>query len=415
MGRGKLSLKATIRLTLLLVASSVILTAAGLFGAIRSRDQANAAMQQATAIGQLAAGDLLWQLRRQPQAATTDWVNRAAGWPRIHSVAILQDNGVLSANAAHPPTAVEIRLARQFNTPTTILLNRQDAKGLPLAMQVQPLASSQLNMKLLLTLSVIPDAAASISWSFFLPVAVMGLIGMCIGILWLTHEVVRPIEMLSKVGADATLASQLSEPTGTLRYKELSQLAQSLRCLHVNLDQWRNKVDQLERSFDSRVEEETRKIAKTLKRTQREMWRDPLTGLHNRRMLTENCPKILDEQVQASHDVSLVMLDVDHFKTLNDTLGHMAGDEMLQFLAQLLKQAIRREDVAVRYGGDEFLLLLPGVPVGDAEQIARRVVDLFRQHAKLLADLNPKPSLSAGVASVAVTGATTVEELDASG
>lgn len=412
MGRGKLSLKATIRLTLLLVASSVILTASALFGGIRSRDQAASASQQAGTIGEMAAEDLLYQLRHDPQMPLADWIKRAAAWPRVHGVAILQDNSLLAGDSDRVLTPERVRVGRHYNVPTMHWLDQQDTAGHPLAMQIQPVPSSQLNMKLLLAIAVIPDAEmASVSWGFFLPVAITGLLGVCIGILWLTHEVVRPIEMLSRIGTQETLAAQLNEPTGVLRYKELTQLAQSLRCLHVNLDQWRTKVDHLERSFDSRVEEQTRKIAKTLQRTQREMWRDPLTGLHNRRMLTENCPKILDEQIQARHDVSLVMLDVDHFKTLNDTLGHMAGDQTLQFLAELLKQAIRREDVAIRYGGDEFLLLLPGVPIDDAEQIAQRVVQLFRQHTRMLVDLDPKPSLSAGVASVAITGATTVEEL----
>jgi diguanylate cyclase (GGDEF)-like protein len=128
-------------------------------------------------------------------------------------------------------------------------------------------------------------------------------------------------------------------------------------------------------------------------------------------MLEENGTKLLEEKRREGGDFSMVMFDVDHFKTLNDTLGHMAGDEMLQFVAQLLKQAVRREDFAVRYGGDEFQLLLPGLSAAAAEQIAQRVVSLFGQHSKLLINLDPKPSLSAGVASLATTNAKDIAEL----
>lgn len=412
MGRGKLSLKATIRLTLLLVAASVILTAAALFGAIRHRDRNVIATQQALVIAELAAADLQSQLHRQPGLGAEAWLDRAAAWPAVEGVALLQDNGLLAAAAAEPPPPDVVRLAQQYAASTMIWLPQRSVEGDPLALQIQPLPARGLNMKLVLVLAIRPDRAAGLaSWGFFLPLGIIGLLGVCIGILWLSHEVVRPIEMLSTLGSDESKALTLTEPTGASRYAELARLAQTMRCLHVNLDQWRHKVDQLERSFDQRVEQETRKMQRTLQRTQREMWRDPLTGLYNRRMLTENGQRLLVEQREARSDMSVMMFDVDHFKTLNDTLGHMAGDEMLQFVAQLIKQAVRREDFAIRYGGDEFLVLLPGVPVGDAEQIAARVVALFRQHAKLLRDLDPKPSLSAGVASLAITHAQSMEEL----
>ncbi len=159
------------------------------------------------------------------------------------------------------------------------------------------------------------------------------------------------------------------------------------------------------------MEEETRKINQTLRRAQRETCRDPLTGLHNRRTLEANGERLFEEQRRSGGDFSIVMFDVDHFKALNDALGHMAGDETLRLIAQLLKQAIRREDFAVRYGGDEFQLLLPGLTIGEAEQVAQRVVSLFAQHAKLLVHLDTRPSLSAGVASLWATGARDIAEL----
>jgi diguanylate cyclase (GGDEF)-like protein len=412
MGRGKLSLKATIRLTMLLVAASVILTAAALFGAMRHQERRTFATQRAATIADLAGRDLVWQIGADARMPLTQWFERAAAWPCIEGLALLREGHAPLVHAPEPLAASLLAAANNRAGQAFTWTTAPPVAGKHLAIQTQIINAPELHARLLLALRLSnePPAMAA-TWQFFAPLGMIGLVGVCIGILWLSHEVVRPIEMLAKVGTDNSLAGELIEPTSASRYAELASLAQTLRCLHINLDQWRSKADQLEKSFDKRVAEETRKINQTLQRTKREMWRDPLTGLYNRRMLEENGPRLFDEQRSSGGDFSMIMLDVDHFKTLNDTLGHMAGDEMLQFVAQLLKQAIRREDYAVRYGGDEFQLLLPGVAIGEAAQIAERVVSLFRQHSKLLISLDPKPSLSAGVTSLAVCHARDLPDL----
>ncbi len=412
MGRGTLSLKATIRLTMMLVAWSVILTAAALFGAMRHQDLYAFATQQAATVADLAATDLLWYVRNNPDAPLGDWLKRMSHWPAVQGLVLLEDGRPPLVDAPAPLSAELLSAGRAGSGPSFRWMQAAAEDGKHLAIQVQPIEADGLRAKLLLALRLSNEPRAfPVSWRFFAPLAMMGLLGLCIGILWLSHEVVRPIEMLAKMGSNGSAAEPFVAPTSASRYAELATLAQTLRCLHVDLDQWRSKADKLEKSLDQRVEEETRRINQTLQRTKRETWRDPLTGLYNRRMLEENGEKLIEEQYRLEVDLSLVMFDVDHFKTLNDTLGHMAGDEMLHFIAQLLKQVIRREDFAVRYGGDEFLLLLPGVAAEQAQQIAVRVITLFRQHTKLLSHLDPKPSLSAGVASLAMTRARDMTEM----
>jgi diguanylate cyclase (GGDEF)-like protein len=102
---------------------------------------------------------------------------------------------------------------------------------------------------------------------------------------------------------------------------------------------------------------------------------------------------------EAGDDLALIMIDVDYFKSLNDTLGHRAGDEVIRFVGELLRQCVREEDLAIRYGGDEFLLVLPGLNAAMATKVADRIVKLFGQQARLLA-VEPKPGMSAGVASL---------------
>lgn len=100
---------------------------------------------------------------------------------------------------------------------------------------------------------------------------------------------------------------------------------------------------------------------------------DPLTGLSNRRSLDEDLVRRLDEWRRNRTPLSLLFLDVDHFKQLNDAHGHQAGDLMLQEVARVLKADLREMDLASRYGGEEFAVLLPDTTLEDAEQVAERL------------------------------------------
>lgn len=106
--------------------------------------------------------------------------------------------------------------------------------------------------------------------------------------------------------------------------------------------------------------------------------RDPLTGLFNRRHMEETLERELGRARRVRGVLSVLMLDLDHFKRFNDTSGHQAGDLMLRELASLLQARTRREDVACRYGGEEFILILPGM----ALEIARRRGEELRQAAR---------------------------------
>lgn len=94
--------------------------------------------------------------------------------------------------------------------------------------------------------------------------------------------------------------------------------------------------------------------------------RDPLTGLYNRRYLEEAIELEFAKAERADTPISVIMADVDHFKRLNDTYGHDTGDMVLRQVALSFGQVIRKGDVACRYGGEEFLILLPGLPADEA-------------------------------------------------
>ena len=100
---------------------------------------------------------------------------------------------------------------------------------------------------------------------------------------------------------------------------------------------------------------------------------DPLTGLLNRRYLEERLNEELNRSRRYNYSMSFLMIDIDDFKNYNDVNGHQAGDQALQITAHVLKAELRLEDVACRYGGEEFCILLPQTPITEAAAIAERI------------------------------------------
>ncbi len=101
--------------------------------------------------------------------------------------------------------------------------------------------------------------------------------------------------------------------------------------------------------------------------------RDPLTGLFNRRYLDETLPRELQRAVRQHQSVGVIMLDIDHFKQCNDTYGHDAGDTVLQAVGRFLQDHTRGADLVCRYGGEEFILILPGATLDHTRQRAEEI------------------------------------------
>jgi len=100
---------------------------------------------------------------------------------------------------------------------------------------------------------------------------------------------------------------------------------------------------------------------------------DALTGLHNRRWLDQHLPRLVARHVRAGRPLSLLLLDIDHFKRFNDELGHAAGDAVLATVAQTVSVQVRPTDLAARYGGEELVVVLPDTPLEGGRVAAERV------------------------------------------
>ncbi len=131
---------------------------------------------------------------------------------------------------------------------------------------------------------------------------------------------------------------------------------------------------------------------------------DPLTGLFNRRYLNECLEGIFSAAKRNQQPVGMILFDIDHFKKINDVAGHQAGDRVLQALGNLFNNSIRKEDLAFRIGGEEFLIIMPGSSLEDTGQRAEEIC----QRAEALTDILPVVSyhvtLSAGVAAYPIHG-----------
>jgi diguanylate cyclase len=134
----------------------------------------------------------------------------------------------------------------------------------------------------------------------------------------------------------------------------------------MHLHEARRQVRSSEQGLQQRLTE-----IQTLQHQLREQAnRDALTGLYNRRYLDATLDRELARSQRDRQPLSVMLIDIDHFKRINDTLGHPAGDEVLRQTAHLLNGLTRSSDIACRYGGEEFLLALPGMPLAKAQTIA---------------------------------------------
>jgi len=166
----------------------------------------------------------------------------------------------------------------------------------------------------------------------------------------------------------------------------------------------RTRAEEELRALNARLQAQLEANTALQARLRDEAIRDPLTGLFNRRYLHETLARDVAQAARAGRPVALAMIDIDHFKSLNDRFGHQTGDRALQVLGDLLRAGTRTEDVACRYGGEEFVVVLAGVSLVEAYQ---RAEQWRREFERLHVDHDGesvRATLSVGVAAYPVDG-----------
>ncbi len=165
------------------------------------------------------------------------------------------------------------------------------------------------------------------------------------------------------------------------------------------LRQQRCDLATLHEEIRQRVAHRTDALERTIGTLRHQATRDALTGLFNRRFLDTYLPQVVRRCIEQKCDVTLVMADLDHFKLLNDTLGHAAGDELLRTVGQLIRSTVRGEDAPFRVGGDEFVVVMPASSAAHGRALAERISSLVNALGRTY-KLPNRPGLSFGVACI---------------
>lgn len=187
------------------------------------------------------------------------------------------------------------------------------------------------------------------------------------------------------------------EELATLDSTNISPLIDCVRETLHDLKSQRSEVAAIEAEMRQRVANRTDALERALSSLRYQATRDPLTGLFNRRFLDQYLPQAVERHHAEKADLCLLMIDVDNFKVLNDTLGHAAGDELLKSIGQIIRSTTRGEDVGFRCGGDEFVVLIPSCGPDAGQVMAERLGSLVDALAKTIRVPAP-PRLSIGLA-----------------
>ncbi len=160
--------------------------------------------------------------------------------------------------------------------------------------------------------------------------------------------------------------------------KELSK-ANDLSSLNIVLDKMLNAIKKITKSGGnlnkhiSTSSEELNYLRKKLEKAQQASETDVLTGLANRRKFEKKLSYETKKSLKEKTPLSLIMVDIDHFKMVNDNFGHLTGDSVLKTLAALFKRQLKGKDLASRFGGEEFMLMLPETSLEDAFTVAKNL------------------------------------------
>jgi diguanylate cyclase len=175
------------------------------------------------------------------------------------------------------------------------------------------------------------------------------------------------------VGSATSYSESLADVTSKLGQ---SKDRDSLRAIVESLVQSAQEMKQSNEALEARLnasKQEINQLQENLDAVRTESLTDPLTGLSNRKFFDDALGKAISGANERSEPLALVMTDVDHFKSFNDTWGHLTGDQVLRLVAMSVKQNVKGQDIAARYGGEEFAIVLPNTVLRSALTVADHI------------------------------------------
>jgi len=224
-------------------------------------------------------------------------------------------------------------------------------------------------------------------------------LGLSLGLalsLGLERQVVGPVRLLRDISRRMG-EGDLNARVPPLKGREFSELSESFNKMAGSLKAERENLEKT-------VEERTRELREANARLEKLAVTDGLTGLYNHRRFQETLVQEVARADRSGHPMAVLMVDVDHFKVFNDSMGHPAGDELLRRLAHVLSGELRGTDFLSRYGGEEFGLILPDSGKTEALQAAERLRSAVERELNKPGEYKQKVSVSIGVASYKIDG-----------
>lgn len=211
------------------------------------------------------------------------------------------------------------------------------------------------------------------------------------------RHLIWQVKMVSK--GDFTQRVDFMGEFATAFNTMVHQMDATLNELKDRKEQLSRMTDNLKKEIAIRTKVETA-LKKSHKRYQELALKDPLTNLNNRRYFLELAIAEMRRMRRNGGVATIGMIDLDHFKNINDTYGHIVGDKCLQQISQMLLDRIRDVDIAARYGGEEFVFLLPGTSVKAGYLVAERIRSAIEDTALLIENHEINITVSIGVAEI---------------
>jgi diguanylate cyclase len=202
------------------------------------------------------------------------------------------------------------------------------------------------------------------------------------------------------LGISATYDESLSGATEKL---ETADSGEQLRPIIESLAAATREMRETNKALEDRLQlskTEISNLQQSLDAIRAESLTDPLTGLGNRKYFDRSIERAVEQALASGEPLSLLMFDIDHFKSFNDSYGHLTGDQVLRLVALSLKQTIKGQDITARYGGEEFAVVLPSTGLRQALTVAdhiRRAVMAKELKKKSTGEILGRVTISVGV------------------
>ena len=231
-----------------------------------------------------------------------------------------------------------------------------------------------------LRLGLSPDQVDERASAYLTGALIVSSVVVLIGIaltLMLTRRILAPVRKLTEA-AEAVGRGDLRVRVPEVRSSEFAVLTDTFNQMTARLAASQASVEEYQHTLEEKVEQRTRELQTATARAFKLAQQDILTGLPNRVLLNQRLQQILALAKREHQQVAVLFLDFDHFKRINDTLGHDTGDQLLQQVAQRLSTTIRESDLVARLGGDEFVLVLTGLNMAQSAHELLQLVERVR-------------------------------------